>query len=78
LFAATERVIKVLSSKSGQCVRSIGNMHKNGRIVDFSIDPFNQLRLLIAYDTSIISSYDWTDGLLITVPSLQEFMLTGE
>ena len=78
LFVATEKVLKVLSTKSGQCVRSIGSIQGKGRIVDFAIDPFNDFRLLIAYDSSIIRAYDWTDGLFITVTSLQAETLTAD
>lgn len=44
--------------------------------MDFEIDPFNEFRLLIAYDNSVISSYDWTDGLIITVNRPPGYMLT--
>jgi hypothetical protein len=57
----------VLSVKSGQCIRFVGAIEGKGRIVDFALDPLNEFRLVIAYDTIMISVYDWTDGLLISV-----------
>ena len=41
------------------------------RIVDFTLDPLNEFRILILYDTKVLRAYDWTDGLLITVIALE-------
>lgn len=57
----------MLSTKSGQSVRSIGDFQGENSITDFTLDPFNEFRVLIAYDNGMICSFDWTDGLLISV-----------
>jgi len=68
LFVATDKILKVVGVRSGQTVRHFGASHGKGKIVDFVLDPRNEFRLLIAYDTRVLSIFDWTDGLLIMVP----------
>jgi hypothetical protein len=64
---ATGKVLKVLSTKSGLSIRSIGSVQGENSITDFTLDPFNEFRVFIAYDNAMICSFDWTDGLLIAV-----------
>lgn len=64
---ATGKVLKVLSTKSGQSIRSIGSVQGENSITDFTLDPLNEFRVFIAYDNAMICSFDWTDGLLIAV-----------
>jgi len=70
LLVATDKVVKVVGVRTGQTIRHLGLVHDNGRIVDFTLDPRNKFRLLVAYDTRILSIFDWTDGLLIMVMSI--------
>ena len=65
-----------MSAKSGKYVRSIGSVQGKSRITDFTLDPFNEYRVLLAYDNAIICAFDWTDGLLITVTLFKAYVLT--
>lgn len=58
-----------MSVQSGQTIRYLGLVPGKGKIVDFALDPQNEFRLIVAYDTQILNIFDWTDGLLIMVTS---------
>lgn len=66
----------MLSTNSGLSIRSIASVQGGNSITDFALDPFNEFRILIAYDNATICSFDWTDGLLIAVTSFKAYMLT--
>ena len=74
LFVATERAVKVYNVLNAQCVRSIGAVGEKHKLVDFVLDPLNEFRILAVYTNARLRVYDWTDGLLITVPSPSTFV----
>jgi hypothetical protein len=61
-------MIKVMAVSSGQCIRSFGFAGPKWKVMDFIVDPLNEFRIIVAYGDSSIKIFDWTDGLLITVP----------
>jgi hypothetical protein len=73
LLVATEKVIKVYNVQNGHCVRSLGSAEEKFKIVDFVLDPVNEFRVLVVYGDARLRVYDWTDGLLITVPPPSSF-----
>lgn len=75
LFLATDKILKVVGVRTGQIVRYLGVGYGKGRIVDFVLDPANEFRLLVVYNSRMLSIFDWTDGLLIMVPSTWYKML---
>jgi len=75
IFVATDKIVKVVAVRSGQTVRYLGVGHGNGKIVDFVLDPENEFRLLVVYNSRMLSIFDWTDGLQIMVPSTWYKML---
>ena len=75
LFLATDNILKVVGVRTGQIVRYLGVGYGKGRIVDFVLDPANEFRLLVVYNSRMLSIFDWTDGLQIMVPSTWYKML---
>ena len=68
LLVAIDNALKVVNVQTGQIIRSIRSRSQLTSIADFAIDPSNEFRVLVAYSSPRIEVYDWTDGLLITVP----------
>jgi hypothetical protein len=72
IFTATKRFIKVISSTTGQKVRSFGWTRHEQEITDFICDPFNEFRIITASSDRVLRVFDWTDGLLINVSQLDD------
>lgn len=67
VYVATERFIKQYNVRTGQCVRSFSGRTEKSKIVDFALDPLEDTRIIVAYDTSNPRVLNLEDGAFIKV-----------
>jgi len=67
VYVVTERFIKQYNVRTGQCVRSFSGRTEKSKIVDFALDPLEDTRVIVAYDTANPRILSLEDGAFIKV-----------